>query len=191
MMKLSRRNSLIVTIPLVAVVAAWVFLVFLPIQKAIARLQDEAKQMQQYCDRSSSLLPVLKRTGRELAGTRGGIIAHWKDTVPTRRDLPALLGKITALARSTGLRTTRFDPEPIIAHERIARVPLSMEVTGPFPRLFTFLGKLEKMPQTIWIEHLGIEKSKKDRENISCQIRLAIFMDNPEDSDQRKLVDNR
>ena len=127
MKKPAGRNSLIVTIPLVAIAMAWVFIVFLPIQKAIGRLEDEAEQMRQYCKRSSCLMPVLRRTSRELDNTRDQII-YWDETAPSQRDLSALLGKITALARSSGLRTTRFDPEPIVA---ATQLPLRPAISNP------------------------------------------------------------
>ncbi|HBO43699.1 MAG TPA: hypothetical protein DD670_07160, partial [Planctomycetaceae bacterium] len=134
----SRRNSLIITIPVLLVSVAWVFLVFMPVQKAIDRLDEDASEMRQYCDRAGTLLPVLQRTSREVAEIHDRI-ANWDETVPSRRDLTSLLGKMTASAREAGLRTTRFNPEPILAYERIAKVPLSMVVTGPFPSVFDFL----------------------------------------------------
>lgn len=109
MKKISRRNSLIVTIPLAATAAAWVVILFLPIQKAIGRLQDEAQQMEDYCHRSELLLPVLQRTGRDLAEVRQRI-GYWEETSPAPDELTSLLGEITAAAREAGIRTTRFDP---------------------------------------------------------------------------------
>ncbi|NLE38397.1 MAG: type 4a pilus biogenesis protein PilO [Pirellulaceae bacterium] len=186
----SRRNSLVVTIPVLLASVAWVFLVFMPVQETIDRLDDEASEMRQYCDRAGALLPVLQRTSREVAEIHDRI-ANWSETVPSRRDLTSLLGTITASARSAGLRTTRFNPEPIMTHERIAKVPLSMVVTGPFPNVFEFLGKLESMTECIWIDSLEIEKTEVDRQDVSCEIVLAIFMDNPKDSDQTNYVDGR
>ncbi|MBN1591344.1 MAG: type 4a pilus biogenesis protein PilO [Pirellulales bacterium] len=185
-----QRNSLIVTIPLVVVAIAWLLLVFFPMQKAIGRLQVESREMQQYCEHTSSRLPMLRRTGRDLADTRESV-ARWNDTTPSRRDLTALLGKITALARAAGLRTTRFDPETIVTHERLARAPLSIEVVGPFSHLFSFLSELESLPQTIWIEHLEIEKGGVNSHNVSCSLKLVIFVDNANNSDQIADSDNR
>jgi len=190
MKKPSQRNSLIVTIPLAATAAAWVFLLFLPIQKVIGRLQDEIDEMQQYCNRSELLLPVLGRTGRDLAEVRKKV-AYWDKTAPSPEDLTPLLGQITAAARAAGLRTTRFDPKPIVVYDRIAEMPVSMGVTGSFPLLFRFLAKIENMPQTVWIDRLEIEKAGQTGWSVSCDMDLAIFMDNPENSDQRNDLPDR
>ena len=190
MKKNTQRNSLIITIPLVAVAAAWVFLVFLPIQNAIGRLQDEAEQKQQYCDRSKSLLPVLERSGRDLVNVRRQI-SYWDEAAPSHKDLASLLGEITAKAREAGLRITRFDPAPITMYERVSELPLSMGVTGTFSQLFTFIHDLEVMDPTIWVNSLEFEKSGRPAEIVACDLDLGIFMDNPEKSDQQNPTDNR
>jgi Tfp pilus assembly protein PilO len=190
MIESRRRNSLIVTIPLVAVAIAWVFLVFLPIHKAIGRLQEQSRDMQQYREQSYARLPVLKRTGRGLADIRR-TIARWNDTTPSRHELTVLLGKLTALARSAGLQITRFDPEPVVAHDRLGQAPLSMRVTGPFASVFGFLAKVESLPRIIWVDDLEIEKPEKTGENVSCSLRLSIFVDKSDISDQRNDSDNR
>jgi Tfp pilus assembly protein PilO len=188
--KPARRNSLIVTIPLVAVATAWVVLVFLPIQKAIGRYQAEIEQMQQYCERASRSFPVLRQTARLLADTRAKI-AYWEKAAPSDSDLSELLGKITSAARLAGLRTTRFDPQQIVAHERIAEIPLQMAVSGPFPQIFAFLGSLEAMPQTAWLQRLEIEKAERNSEAVTCEINLVVFTDNPENSNQVEQSGNR
>ncbi|HLA84914.1 MAG TPA: type 4a pilus biogenesis protein PilO [Thermoguttaceae bacterium] len=190
MTKPSKRNSLIVTIPLAAAAAAWVLFVFLPIQKAIGRLQNEMGEMQQYCDRAESLLPVLRRSGRELADLRTTIVS-WREATPSHRNTSKLLGRITTSARLAGLRTTRFDPEPIVAHNRIAEMRFSMGLTGSFPHLYAFLNSLETMPETIWIDRLEIEKPGKDGNIVSCELNIVVFVDNPENSDQRNNSNNR
>lgn len=177
-----RRNSLVVTIPLAAAAAAWVFFVFLPIQRAIERLRDEGSQMQQYCSRSQSFLPVLQHTGRDLASVRQKV-ASWEEITPSPKDLTALLGQITASIRSSGLRTTRFDPEPTVAYDRIAQIPISIGVTGSFPGVFTLLSQIETMSPMIWIERLEIEKAGKAAGSVSCDIDLVIFIDKTDNSD--------
>ncbi|MBN2217967.1 MAG: type 4a pilus biogenesis protein PilO [Pirellulales bacterium] len=183
MRKIPRRNSLIVTIPLAAAAAAWVVILFLPIQRAIGRLQDEAQQMEDYCHRSELLLPALQRMGRDLAGVRQRI-GYWEETSPAPDELTSLLGEITAAAREAGVRTTRFDPQPVVMHDRIAEMPVSIGVTGSFVRVFTLLSKLESMSPTIWVDRLEIEKIGKARGSVLCEIDFAVFMDNPENSDQ-------
>jgi len=178
-----RRNSLVVTIPLAAAAAAWVFLVFLPIQRAIGRLGDEENEIRQYCDRSELLLPVLAHTSRDLVDVQERLV-RWRQPLPSSGDLTALLGEITASARSAGLRTTRFDPQPMVKYDRIAQMPVEMGVTGSFPRFFAFLRKLETMPRTIWIDRMMIGVAGNGGEDVLCELNLVVFVDNPDISDQ-------
>ena len=58
---------------------------------------------------------------------------------------------------------TRFDPEPIVQHDRIATIPVTMGLTGTPSQVFDFLGSLERLPQSIWIENVTIEKEEEKR----------------------------
>jgi Tfp pilus assembly protein PilO len=190
MTKSLRRNSLIVTIPLVVVAVAWALLVFWPIQKAIGRVDTEAAEIRDFCNHSTQQLSVLRRTRQEVASARKRI-AYWNETAPSRQDLAPLLGRITGAARGLGLRITRFDPEPIVAFERIARMPVSLGINGSFPDLYRFLEKLESLPQCIWIERVEFVKEEKDSKNVHCKVSMDVFMDNPKDSDQINNVNTR
>ena len=190
MTKQIRRNSLMITIPLVAVAAAWVFIVFLPIQKAIARIQQESDEKQQYCDRCQSLLPVLERSGHDLVNLEK-MLSDRKGMTPSHREISSILAEITALANSNNIRTTHFDPEPILALDRIAQMPVSMTVTGSFPEIFAFLKQLESMKTCIWLERLEIEKTGNNGGLVSCELDMVIFMDNPENSNQTSDSHNR
>jgi Tfp pilus assembly protein PilO len=185
-----RRNSLVVTIPLAAAAAAWVIFVFLPIQRAINHLRDETSQMQQYCGRSQSNLPLLQRTGRELANVRQRV-ASWDQITPSPKDLTVLLGQISMSIQSAGLRTTRFDPSPTVSYDRIAQIPVSLGVTGSFRQVFALLSKIEAMSPIVWIERLEIEKAGAPTQAVSCNIELVVFADKLDNSDQRNELAGR
>jgi Tfp pilus assembly protein PilO len=182
----SKPGSWILLLSMVGVSVVYLLAVFLPTQKAIGRLNDEARQKEAYCAQAGNLDAILKATRLELGKTHQ-YNKVWSDATPSQGQVVALLGRINAMSRAAGAETTRFDPEPIVRHDRVCRIPLAMGLTGPLPRIFDFVAELEGLPQSIWIENVILEKIEgvdKTSKSVSCEIKLVIFDDNSNISDQ-------
>jgi Tfp pilus assembly protein PilO len=181
-----KPGSWILLLSMVGVSVVYLLAVFFPTQKAIGRLNDEARQKEAYCAQAGNLDTILKATRVELEKTRQ-YNKTWSDATPSQGQVVALLGHINALSRVAGAETTRFDPEPIVRLDRICKIPLTMGLTGPLPQIFDFVADLEGLPQSIWIENVILEKIEnidKASGSVSCEIKLAIFDDNSNISDQ-------
>ena len=87
------------------------------------------------------------------------------------------------LANAAGTAVTRFDPEPAIRHERVSYIPLGMGCVGSFPEICGFLEGLEGLRSAIWIKNLRLDGSGKDRKNVTCDLGMAVFTYNSENSD--------
>ena len=191
MPKNSKPGGWIVLAAIGGLVTIYVLAVYLPIRKAIGRLKEETQQKREYCAQTGDLGPILDATRQKLESTLQYTRA-WTETAPRGGQLSSLLGKINALGQAAGAHTTRFDPEPIVQHDRVASIPVTMGLTGTPSQVFEFLGSLERLPQSIWIENVTIEKeaeTEKDGGSVTCKLSLEVFVDKAESSYQENLAD--
>lgn len=163
--------------------AVYVVFVLLPQQRQIAALQDDLRTKRDHVARLGNLGAILKATRAELEKTEA-YNAAWTKQAPNAREFAKLFGEISALSSAAGTNTTRFDPEPIIPGNRVAKIPLKMGVHGTFEQVCQFLAGLEGLPETIWVEQLGLEEMPQEAGYIQAEISMEIFADNPDNSGQ-------
>jgi len=180
-----RRGSWIVTIPLVGAALAYLLLFFLPGRRAVGELKEQIETKREYIKKSAGLAKALLAVQQQL-GKAEAYNTRWLEHAPARRDLAALYGRINQLAWSSGTVVTRFDPERIRARAKLQEIPLSMGCMGSFRQIYEFLRSLETLPQEIWVKELSLEKRDTPKGFVTCELSLAVFADNPEDSDYVK-----
>lgn len=181
------HSSWIITVPVAALAAGYVFFFFLPGKKEADRLSKELSANRDYVVQSASTAAAIVATQKDLADT----LAHnrsWSQTIPKQDGLADLFGKISALAEASGNTTTRFDPEPPVAMDKLSRVPVAVGCTGTFSQIADFLQSLESLPEPIWVDTLEIERVSKDGGAVDCQVNMMIFTDNLDSSDQVDLA---
>jgi Tfp pilus assembly protein PilO len=178
----SHRNSWIVTVPLAAAAVAYVMFSLLPDRRAVGEIRQQIRKKQDYVVQVGGLTGVLHAAEEELQETRA-YSAAWRQSAPDPRDLSGVFGKIHETARTAGTTIMRFDPEPVVYHERIGRTPVAVSCVGSFSQICAFLERLEELPQTIWAEELEFRRSGQDGQSVSCNLALVVFTGDLEDSD--------
>ena len=183
-----RQSSWTVTLPLAAIAVAYVSLVWLPGRRAIREVQDQVETKRQFVTQATGLSQALALSQRELDKAEV-VVARWEQAAPRKRAIPALYGKINALAKDAGLAIARFDPQPFVVHEKIEEIPIAVGCSGRFAQVFDFLRGIEMLPATVWVESIRLEKTDKDAKDVRCELDLVVFSDNPQSSDYAKRAD--
>ncbi len=173
-----RKSNWILTLSLAAIAIAYLTLVWNPGRRKIRETQEEIQTKRQFVTQAADMANTLTASEKELI-TAESAVKKWERSAPRNRDLPALFGRINALAQNSGLAVTRFDPEPFVVHEEIREIPISIDCAGMFSQVFEFLGAIEKLPESIWVDSLRLEKTKADGGNVKFQVNLVVFSDNP------------
>ena len=93
--------------------------------------------------------------------------------------LPVLYGEINNLSIKAGTATTRFEPQLFVELGMIRQIPIHMACIGTFAQIHEFVRSLENLPQTTWMNSLQFNKAGQTGANISCEINLVVFSDNP------------
>jgi Tfp pilus assembly protein PilO len=166
----------------VAVGIAYFVLLFLPNRRSIGELAEQVACKQQavvqVAQGSQALLTTQKEIQRATA-----YVAVWQSALPREGSLARLFRRIGGLARSSHVSMTRMAPQEPLAMARLRRVSVLMGCTGSFSQIADFLQRLEKLPQSLWINDLRLEGSGKDGRFMKCEMTLEIFADNLEISD--------
>lgn len=177
------RGTWIIVLGGAAVAALYVTLAFLPQQRAIAKLADEVKAKQAYLAGPGNLAAIIEASQGDLERTQT-YNAAWREQAPNGKELAALFGQISALAKTAGITTTRFDPEPIVSLEEIREIPLTVGYRGTYAQVHKFLADMEGLPESIWVDRIGIDVTPQDGKDIQVEMKLVIFADNPDNSGQ-------
>lgn len=177
-----RRSGWVSALALTAIAAAYVYFAFLPNKRSIDELHGEIQRKQEYVTHGSGLATMLQLQRGELQRAQA-YEAAWRKKTPSVEGHSSVEGKIHALAEAAGVLTTSFNPEPIIRHEKISQIPLSIGCNGTFAQVAAFLHSLESLQLLIWVTSVNIEKLDGTEGIVTCEVSLVIFADNSSISD--------
>ncbi|MCG8587431.1 MAG: type 4a pilus biogenesis protein PilO [Pirellulales bacterium] len=177
-----QRNSWIITVPLIAVASGYLYFFFLPASNAVADLRQELKETRSFIEQSGNVRIAVKASDDELTQILGYNKA-WRDAAPTQATLSALLGDINQLAKDAGVELTNFHPQQDTLNETFARVPINIEFAGTTPSVVQFLGDIEDLPSTVWVETLNIEATGQHGQTAKGELTLVVLAANSGKSD--------
>ena len=167
---------------LTAVAAVYGVFVYLPTHRMIGQLREELRarehSLDQTADYASALHAVEQR--RDAAAA---YVERWRAVTPVRGGVHATFARIQATADRTGLTTTRFDPKPPVRLTAVKRVPATLACRGSFDQVFAFLGGLDALPQSVWVERLLLSVAGEDGDDLRCEVSLDVFVDIRDTSD--------
>lgn len=177
-----RKGSWTVTITLAATAAVFVALAYVPGYRRMKQLREQIQTQEQYLAGATATAAALTTTRQELRETIRYNRA-WLACAPGPRSSPQLFERIQQLAKSAGVETTRFDPQPIEPGALLYQVPLRIACIGRFAQVHAFVRSLEALPETIWIKQLDLRRSAIGGDLLECELNLVMFAVDPGNSD--------
>jgi Tfp pilus assembly protein PilO len=178
----AKRTSWFITLPIAAGAVGYLWFVFLPTARTIRETRNEIRLKQDFISQAQSLHATLAQTQRDLKDVES-YVADWDNRAPTVTHLPHLFGKIAHVAHEAGIAPAKFDPLKETTMETIRRAPVQMELLGGYEQIAALLAALERLPETIWIQQLNLEKQSETGGNVHCELKLEIFAGNSKKSD--------
>jgi Tfp pilus assembly protein PilO len=190
--KKGRRHSWLVTLPLVGIVAAYLWLVFLPGQRVISALETELADKRAFVASGSHVAQCRVQFEGKLAELRA-YCERWQAKACDSARLAALYGEIAELLKASGVATTHFSPGPTLKLDVLQKTSLQIKCEGTFEQVASVLTRLEKMPERLWVEDVNLEtlanddpsnqdKGDQTGQVMRCQVNLVIFAGNSEKS---------
>ena len=84
------------------------------------------------------------------------------ELLPTERQLPTLLRKITLAGQQTGITFTMFRPGPVAPLDFHTEMPISVAVSGDYHSVGSFLAELANMRRIVTVSNLKLTTNARN-----------------------------
>ena len=84
------------------------------------------------------------------------------ELLPTERQLPTLLRKITLAGQQTGITFTMFRPGPVQPSDYHTEMPIQVSVSGDYHSVGSFLAELANMRRIVTVSNLKLTSNSKN-----------------------------
>lgn len=152
------RNPLIVIAITVVIALLWHQYFYTPSMETLVSLQKKQKEKQDALRTILALKPQLDILREDLAKSQQKLDSL-KSIFPDHKEIPKLLREINAVARASGITTTRFNPLPDIEREYYVENRYNVTIEGGYHELAEFFAFLANFALIINLTSVNIVAS--------------------------------
>lgn len=95
--------------------------------------------------------------------------------LPKKSQIPDLLEGVTWAGKDSGLNFTTFKPSRETVKNIYAEVPVSLDVTGSFRQLLTFLKRVGEMPRIVDVKNLSLVVDSANRGSLTIRGQAVTY----------------
>lgn len=172
------QKAVLAAIPVIALLAAFVWFVYIPKNAEIAALEEGIAQIDNEIavnQAKARRLEELKRENAELAKQ----LAQLKEQLPPESEVATLLKQVSDLGIKTGLDFKLWKPSDRRpgASGLYTEIPVEVEVAGNYHAVAAFFDRIGKLPRIVNVSGLKMANGKleKDRLMIQTTFRATAF----------------
>lgn len=154
-----RRDMLLLIIGLSLIVAVFVFLVYLPGQRAEAAIQRELATAKDVIRKIPERVAELEALNREFE-LRREYLQSAEYVMPTESHLSSVLRRIAQQAERAELRVTRLEPLPTIGYASYECIPVRITIRGQFLQIADFLHGLEDSTRLFTVKEMRLDSTE-------------------------------
>ena len=164
--------AVVIIVPIVA----FYFLHFDPKTKEIKGLVNQQVKLRKEIAGAKARAAKLDEHLAEMEETKR-LFAEASVLLPQKKEIPALLTRISALGTNAGLNMTSFKPGGERKQEFYAEIPVTIKVQGPYHNIGTFLYEVSKMSRIVSVNNISLGGAKKSRGEtlLGSGINLVTF----------------
>jgi len=153
------RNPLIVLTITAVIALFWYQYFYAPSMETLVSLQKKEKQKQDTLRTILALKPQLDVLRMELTKSQVKLDSL-KSIFPDQKEIPKLLREINAVARASGITTTRFNPLPDVEREYYVENRYNVTIEGGYHELAEFFAFLANFALIINLTSVNIASSQ-------------------------------
>ncbi len=172
------QKVVLAAIPVIAVLAAFVWFIYMPKNAEIVALEQQIAQINNDINVNQAKarrLEELKRENAELAKQ----LALLKEQLPPESEVATLLKQVSDLGIKTGLDFKLWKPSDRRPGSSglYTEIPVDVEVAGNYHAVAAFFDRIGKLPRIVTVSGLkmGSGKLDKDRLMIQTTFRATAF----------------
>jgi type IV pilus assembly protein PilO len=163
-----RDWALIISAGLIGLIL-WYYSVYNAKRLECGKFQTQLDQKRKELNGILALKPQLDRLEQEITAAQHRLDSL-KSIFPDHKEVPRMIKEITAVARASGIYTTKFTPQPDVERDYYVENNYELSANGAYHDLARFFSFLANMPLIINLSNVSIkanpkmEESKKDFE---------------------------
>jgi Tfp pilus assembly protein PilO len=172
-----KAKSVLITLVIASGAVAYSLLVFVPSQKALARLRHQLRDKQRQIVDSDRLISDIAQTEAQLKVAQD-YARQWKQTAPSETRLADVYRKFAELAEVAGVEVNGIRPQSGERLKTISQYRVALDCSGPYANLFDFVHRIEESVVGLWIQQLEIDRPDPKLDLVRCKLQLIIFAEN-------------
>lgn len=143
----------------VLILAAYLYFGWIPIQDAIKSQTQQVEQQRILLKKNQRLAKDLPRKQAEYAKLEKQLKVAL-NMLPKQSQIPDLLENVSWAGKDSGLVFSTFKPKGEVIKQFYAEVPVSLQVSGTYGQLLTFLKRVGEMPRIVDVKGLKLTQGK-------------------------------
>ncbi|MDX8407497.1 MAG: type 4a pilus biogenesis protein PilO [Mariprofundaceae bacterium] len=161
----------------VLIIAAYLYFGWMPIQEAIKVQTSQVEQQRILLKKNQRLARDLPRKQAEYAKLEKQLKVAL-NMLPKKSQIPDLLENVSWAGKDSGLKFSTFKPAGETVKQIYAEVPVSLQVSGSFRQLLTFLKRVGEMPRIVDVKNMKLTQAKAGSElSVSGQVVTYRFVE--------------
>lgn len=153
--------------------AAFLVVVYFPFTHRASALQAEAESAQGKIRKNAATARDLDLIKADVDRLRAQILRSRQ--VPKQQDLPKFIRDVTQLSQSSQLQRFRYEPSTQKKQELCSELPITLQFSGPFPDVATFLRQAEEMPRMTRTRKLNLKCRDGKAGVVDVELSMSIF----------------
>ena len=142
-------------------------------QLKVDQLDTRHQELSRDLEKARLLVRNLERVEREYETLHD----QWQVAsalLPEENEMPALLRKVTAAGKQSGVDFKLFRPEPAMSREFYTDNPVAVRVQGGYHQTGVFLSRLANLNRIVNVENLRMENINDDDSPFTVQTELTL-----------------
>jgi len=174
-----RQRYLLLGVIGVGIVAAYVYLLMLPLWESKGKLETDLEKLQADLNQKRMIAANRPKLEEEIKGLEKQLDAALVK-LPEEKEIPKLLTQVNTLGQQSGLEFLLFRPAAPVKKGFYAEVPIEIRVEGEYHTLGTFLDRVSKLERIVNVADLRIsplsaEKQQKSGRAINADFKATTF----------------
>jgi type IV pilus assembly protein PilO len=164
-----RQRYLLLGVIGVGIVAAYVYLLMLPLWESKGKLETDLQKIQADLEQKRMIAANRPKLEEEIKGLEKQLDAALVK-LPEEKEIPKLLTQVNTLGLQSGLEFLLFRPGAPVKKGFYAEVPIDIRVEGEYHTLGTFLDRVSKLERIVNVADLRINPLSAQKQQIGRTI---------------------
>lgn len=168
-----RQRYLLLGVIGAGIVAAYVYLLMLPLWESKSKLELDLQKLQADLEQKRMIAANLPKLEEEIKAL-GKQLEVALVKLPEEKEIPKLLTQVNTLGLQSGLEFLLFRPAAPVKKGFYAEVPIDIRVEGEYHTLATFLDRVSKLERIVNVADLRINPLSAQKQQIGRTISADL-----------------